>query len=101
MMPNWLASASKDPSSKGRSRALACCHRIDSEAGRTRSARASMAGLRSVAVIVAVGRMRCSARVTTPVPAAVSRMLPGSEAATSAARSSAKSRNIMGTRTVS
>ena len=80
MAPNWQTTRSKLASSNGRSSASAC--RNETFADDTRVAATSSIGwLRSVATISASGSARASASVTTPVPAAVSRIRRGPNSA--------------------
>src|SRR5215213_9169451 len=96
--PNWHTTASNMPSGKGSAWASACRQVTRSDESWL-DAWSSIDWLRSVATMeTSRGRVDTRARVTTPVPAAVSSRLPSRRPASLAARSSAYGAKIIGPR---
>jgi hypothetical protein len=89
MTPNWQMTASKLPSAKGSAVASAWRHMMP-PAGSWAAAWSSIAWLRSLATIIArCGKALRKARVTMPVPQAVSSTAEGVRRAARRARSAA------------
>ena len=99
--PNWQTTASNAPSGKGSCIASAWRHST-ARAVPTAAARSTIAWFRSVATIdTLAGSADAIARVTTPVPAAISRTRVTDVARKRSARSAAYGSKISGTRYVS